>query len=174
MLGEWVGVGTTVFSHGTIQIEATITEYLNVEETDREHCFSYIRRSRIVVPPAVPRPEMVMLHNELGYMRTDGIGLLLSRGSSVNLQWEAASGKYVQINGHDQPNETGDTRNMTRKVEFPTDEQMIWDAAMQVKDSIQGNGATIRPLPLLIPSAAPPTHKGLLSSKVRRTTNNWQ
>jgi hypothetical protein len=139
MLGEWVGTGTTKFSHDKMQIEAKITEYLNVEATDRPNSFSYIRRSRIIVPATGQRPEMAMLHNELGYMRTDGIGLLLSRDSSVNLEWKANLGYYFQINGQDQSNETDDTRNMSRKVEFPTDEKMIWDAAMQVLDSKSGD-----------------------------------
>ena len=116
MKGEWVGTGKmTVGDH-----EGAVKEYIKLEETDVEGCLSYIRKSRIDFPG---RPTT---HNELGYMQTSEMGLLLSRGSYEILNWNDATGQYEQIAS------SPDSKEMVRKVSFPSSTQMIWDNHMQV------------------------------------------
>ncbi|WP_019275594.1 hypothetical protein [Vibrio coralliilyticus] len=116
MKGEWVGTGKMSVGENVGEIQ----EYIKLEETDVEGCLSYIRKSRIDFPG---RP---MLHNELGYMQTSEMGLLLSRGSYEILEWNKSTQQYEQVAS------SPDSKEMIRKVTFPTDTKMIWDNSMQV------------------------------------------
>ena len=102
-------------------MQGPIQEYVRLETTDRTECLSYVRHSRIVIG------GQTALHNEVGYMRSTDIGLLLSRGSYVILPWDDVLGGYLQAAG------SPDTRNMTRKVTLSIDGQMTWDAVMEVQ-----------------------------------------
>jgi hypothetical protein len=124
MKGEWVGTGKmSVGEH-----EGDIQEYIKLEETDVEGCLSYIRKSRIDFPG---RPT---LHNELGYMQTNEMGLLLSRGSYEILDWNDSTQQYEQVAS------SPDSKDMIRKVTFPSETKMIWDNSMQVDH--RGNWVT--------------------------------
>jgi len=116
MRGEWVGSGNmTVGIH-----QGDIQEYLKLEETDVQGCLSYIRKSRIDFP------GRSTLHNEIGYMQTNQMSLLLSGGSYEILKWVEGNFQYEQIAS------SPDSRNMTRKVLFKSETKMIWDNAMEV------------------------------------------
>ncbi|MEP3019037.1 MAG: hypothetical protein ABJO59_12060 [Tateyamaria sp.] len=97
-----------------------IEEYLKLETTDKDNSLSYIRKSRITFP------ERTVLHNEIGYMRTDGMALLLSSGSYEILDWITATAQYEQVAG------SADSRNMVRIVEIPHTETMFWRNSMEV------------------------------------------
>lgn len=116
MKGEWVGRGSMTIGNQTGDIE----EYIKVEGTDKEWALSYIRKSLITFP------GRSVLHNEIGYMRTENMGLLLSSGSFEILDWITANNQYEQVNG------SPDSRNMTRKVTFPVANAMKWENAMEV------------------------------------------
>lgn len=116
MKGEWIGLGSmTIGAHS-----GEIAEYIDLDTTDRDNSLSYIRKSRITFP------TRVVLHNEVGYMRTDGMGLLLSTGSYEILDWIEASSRYEQVAG------SSDSRNMIREVTFPQDQSMVWENSMEV------------------------------------------
>jgi hypothetical protein len=116
MKGEWVGTGVMTVGDQ----EGPITEYLKLEGTDIDSCLSYIRKSRIDFPG---RP---LLHNELGYMQTDEVQLLLSGGSYVILPWNKRSLSYEQSAG------SPDSKDMVRMVTFPSAKEMVWDNKMLV------------------------------------------
>ena len=117
MLGEWVGLGTMTVGSA----KGDITEYLKLEPTDFPNNLSYVRKSRIVFH------DRTLLHNEIGYMKPNGAELMLSRGSYVILGWDNAQKQYAQIAG------SNDSRNMTRKVTFPSPDEMVWDNDMEVQ-----------------------------------------
>ena len=116
MNGEWAGTGTmTVGEH-----EGSVVDYVKLEPTDTEDCFSYVRQSRITFP------DRMALHDEVCYMRLEDMGLMLSRGSYVILDWDDECGYYKQVAS------SPDSRGMTRKVQFPSSHEMIWDNDMEV------------------------------------------
>jgi THAP4-like, heme-binding beta-barrel domain len=116
MEGDWVGTGSmTIGSHS-----GSIEEFISFENTDKPNSLSYMRKSRITFP------GRVVLHNEIGYMRTVGMGLLLSTGSYEILDWVESQKRYEQVAG------SADSRNMVRKVEFIDDQTMVWNNSMEV------------------------------------------
>jgi hypothetical protein len=97
-----------------------VIEYLQVDATDFPECLSYLRKSRITFG------NRVSMHNEVGYMRTTDAALLLSRGSYIILPWDTAAQAFVQATG------SADSRNMIRKVLYPSPGKMVWDNSMEV------------------------------------------
>lgn len=118
LIGEWFGVGSMTIG----PLQGTIQEYVRLDTTDRTECLSYLRHSRIRID------GQSALHNEMGYLRSTDISLLLSRGSYVILPWDPSLGGYRQAAG------SPDTRNMTRKVTMSSAGEMTWDAAMEVQE----------------------------------------
>lgn len=116
MEGEWIGTGEMTVGNR----EGAIIEALKLEPTDFPLTFSYIRKSRITFQ------SRTALHNEFGYMRAGDMSLLLSRGSYEILEWVEKEQLYRQIAS------SPDSRNMTRKVQFPNPFEMVWDNAMEV------------------------------------------
>jgi hypothetical protein len=116
MLGVWAGVGTMTVGNDT----GDVIEYLQLDSTDFPTCLVYMRKSRITFG------NRVSMHNEIGYMRTSDAALLLSRGSYIILPWDETEQAYVQAIG------SPDSRNMKRKVLYPSPDKMVWDNSMEV------------------------------------------
>jgi len=115
--GEWIGTGP--FALGPFV--GTATEYVRLEFSDLPDAYSYVRRSRIVIPNAPANT-----HNETGFIRLTTIGLMLSRGTYNILDWNDASGDYRQIAG------SADTKGMQRKITVINKGEIQWYNFMNV------------------------------------------